>query len=127
MTAQSTDALAPTERDAFEAFIADLTPGQQANIRESMERGESLTLRAFQAGRASCADGADAKDAQRYRWLRDQADRDDEACPYIGIERPLTPDEDDEDGGLTWTEWVGGEEADAAIDAAIAAAPKEQQ
>lgn len=57
MTAQSTDALAPTERELFEAFIADLTPGQQANIRESMERGESLTLRAFQAGRASCADG----------------------------------------------------------------------
>jgi len=60
------------------------------------------------------------KDAERYRWLRDIADRDDEGHCYIAQDEWISEGEGDDnfDEGVT-TNWLQKDEADAAIDAAI--------
>lgn len=60
------------------------------------------------------------KDAERYRWLRDTADRDDEGHCYIAQDEWIIEGEGDDnfDEGVT-THWLQKDEADAAIDAAI--------
>ena len=58
------------------------------------------------------------RDAERYRWLRNCADRDGSGEPYIALDDWLCdPDDDDEPSDGILTKWLKGIEADAAIDA----------
>ena len=60
-----------------------------------------------------------ARDCERYRWLRDKANRDYYNSPYIAID---SVDIDKEGGDRDWDfQWIRGRFADAAIDAARAA------
>ena len=61
-------------------------------------------------------------DAERYRWLRDAADRDDEGHCYIAQNDWIAEGEGDDAGdeGVV-THWLQNEEADEAIDRARSA------
>ncbi len=59
------------------------------------------------------------RDAKRYRWLRDVADRNDDGSPYCAIQfEVLLGDEEDDDYELQ-ARWTQGEELDKAVDAAM--------
>lgn len=60
------------------------------------------------------AQGADARDAARYRWLREQRDVEIGACYFLPISQPLLPRP------------YKPADLDAAIDAAISQAAKEK-
>ncbi len=63
-------------------------------------------------------ESAEAKDAARYRWLRDTSNPDSEGSPYIAIDRRDT-------WGECTTIWQESEVADQAIDAAMTAESRE--
>lgn len=55
------------------------------------------------------------RDAARYRWLRDRADRDDSGHPYVALDNWLCEDGDDCESEIT-TSWLRRAEVDHAID-----------
>lgn len=91
--------------------LAILTLEQKKKLLESAE--QALAERDRRLAEAQM-------EAERYRWLRDGADRDDEGHCYIAQDDWIAEGEGDDAGdeGVV-THWLQGTEADAAIDAAI--------
>jgi hypothetical protein len=103
-----------TDTEAFPVEYALLKNGTElvlASYARTLERELAATKRLLVEA---------SKDAERYRWLRDTADRDNDGHCYIASDEWIGEGDGDDkfDEGVS-TNWLQQDEADAAIDAAI--------